>query len=217
MMIYFFAISKMSISVVTAMSFTAPLFTAIMAVYFFKDKMNVHQIFALFMGFVGVFIVLQPGTEHFNPYTLIVLISAVFWACSSIIIKKLSETEKPIVTTFYMTFFMIIFSAPMAFYNFTTPSTEDFIWIFGIALSSNILQYGISKSLVNASLSVVLPFDFTRLIFGSMIAYFLFDEQMDVNAASGSIIIVAAAFYAALNERRKIRKLTELTLDNKDV
>jgi drug/metabolite transporter (DMT)-like permease len=217
MMIFFFAISKMSISVVTAMSFTAPLFTAIMAVYFFKDKMNVHQMFALFVGFVGVLIVVQPGTEAFKPVGLLVLISAVFWALSSIIIKKLAETEKPIVTTFYMTFFMIIFSAPIAMYNFEQPTPEQYMWVFGIALTSNFLQYGLSKSLTYADLSVLLPFDFTRLIFGAGIAYWFFGEDIDVNAALGSVIIIAAAFYTAITERRRVRKLTEYTQTGKTV
>ena len=217
MLIFFFAISKMNISVVTAMSFTAPLFTAILAAYIFKDKMNIHQMFALFVGFVGVLIVARPGTESFNPISFLVLISAVFWALSSIIIKKLSETEKPIVTTFYMTFFMIIFSAPMALYNFKQPDLEQYFWVFGIALTSNFLQYGLSKSLTYADLSVLLPFDFTRLIFGATIAYFMFGEKMDVNAGLGSIIIVAAAFYTAITERRRVRKLTEFTQTGKTV
>lgn len=217
MLIYFYAISQMTIATVTAMSFTAPLFTAVMAVYFFKDKMNIHQMFALFVGFIGVYIVAQPGTDNFNPACFLVLISAVFWACSSIIIKKLSETEKPIVTTFYMTFFMIIFSAPVALYDFTPPTMEQCFWIFGIALTSNLLQYGLSKSLVHADLSVTLPFDFTRLIFGAGIAYLMFGEKMDIYVLMGSVIIVAAAFYAAINERRKIRRLTELTQASKEV
>ena len=148
---------------------------------------------------------------------VLALISAVFWALSSIIIKKLSETEKPIVTTFYMTFFMIIFSAPLALYNFRQPDLEQYFWVFGIALTSNFLQYGLSKSLTYADLSVLLPFDFTRLIFGATIAYLMFDEKMDVNAALGSIIIIAAAFYTAITERRRVRKLTEFTQTGKTV
>ncbi len=217
MMIFFYAISRMNISVVTAMSFTAPLFTAILAAYFFKDKMNIHQIFALFVGFIGVLVIIQPASDGFNPETLLVLISTVFWAFSSIIIKKLAETEKPIVTTFYMTFFMILFSAPMVFYNFEQPTPEQYLWIFGIAITSNCLQYGISKSLSYASLSVLLPFDFTRLVFGAGFAYLFFGEKMDINALMGAVIIITAAFYTAINERRRIRKLTELTQANKPV
>lgn len=211
MLIFFYSISKMNLSVVTAISFTAPLFTAIFAIYFFKDKLNIHQTFALFVGFIGVMVVVQPGGEAFNPLSLLVLICTVFWALSGILIKKLSETDTPIAITFYMTIFMIIFSAPLAFMDWAKPSLDNYIWVFGIAVSSNLLQYSLAKSLTYADFSVVLPFDFTRLIFSAGFAYILFGEQMDINAAMGSIIIVSAAFYAAINERRKIRKLTEIS------
>jgi drug/metabolite transporter (DMT)-like permease len=211
MLIFFYSISKMNISVVTAISFTAPLFTAIFAIYFFKDKLNIHQTFALFVGFIGVMVVVQPGGEAFNPLSMLVLICTVFWALSGILIKKLSETDTPMAITFYMTIFMIIFSAPLALMDWAKPSLDNYIWVFGIALSSNLLQYSLAKSLTYADFSVVLPFDFTRLIFSAGFAYILFGENMDINAAFGSIIIVSAAFYAALNERRKIRRLTEIS------
>jgi len=215
MMIFFYSVSIMSIATVTAISFTAPLFIAILAVYFFKDKPNIHQIFALFVGFIGVLIVIQPGTDSFNPASVLVLISTVFWAVSGIIIKKLSETEKPIQTTFFMTVFMMIFSAPLAFYDWIEPSFDNWVWIFGIAIASNILQYGIAKSLTYTDFSVILPFDFTRLVFGAGIAYLAFDEKMSIDTLIGSIVIISAGCYSAVNERRKIRKLAELTQVNK--
>ncbi len=217
MMIFFHALSIMNVSVVTAISFTAPLFTAILAVYFFKDRMNVHQLFALFVGFIGVLIVIRPGTDTFNIHMLSMLVCTMFWALSGIIIKKLSETETPIQTTFFMTFFMMIFSAPVAIIYWSQPSLEAYAWIFGIALVSNLLQYSLAKSLTSADFSVVLPFDFTRLIFSAGIAYIAFGEPMDINAAMGSVVILTSAFYAALNERRKIRRLTEITEANRPV
>lgn len=216
MMIYFYTLSKMNISVVTALSFTAPLYTAILAVYFFKDKMNIHQIFALFVGLIGVIIVARPDSANFNPLSFLVLLCTLFWALSGIIIKKLSETESAMQTTFYMTFFMMIFSAPLAFMNWKMPTNGEFTWLFCIALASNILQYSLAKSLELADFSVVLPFDFTRLIFSAGIAYIVFHEQMDINAIIGSVVILASAFYAALNERRKIRKLTQMGQLNRE-
>lgn len=216
MMIYFYCVSVMNISVVTAISFTAPLFTAIMAIYFFKDKLNVHQGFALFVGFVGVLIVIQPSNEGFNPIALIVLISAVFWALSGIIIKKLAETESALQTTFFMTLFMMIFSAPIAIYVWDSPTPEQLMWLFGIAVSSNLLQYSLAKSLACSDFSVVLPFDFTRMIFSAGIAYLAFGENMDVNALMGSVVILAAAFYAAFTERRKIRRLAQMGQMNRE-
>ena len=216
MMIYFYAASILNISVVTALSFTAPLFTTIFAIYFFKDRPSRHQIFALFIGFVGVMIVVQPGTAAFNPVSLIMILSGISWAVSGIVIKKLSQTEPAYVTTFYMTLFMMIFSAPIAFYEWKPITNEQYLWIFGIAIASNLLQFSLAKALSLADFSVILPFDFTRLIFTSGIAYFLFHEKMPLPALLGSVVILAAAFYSGLNERRKVRRLSGIAQINRE-
>jgi len=206
MMIYFYGISIMNISVVTAISFTAPIFTAILAIFFFNDKPNIHQIFGFFMGLVGCLIVIHPGAEGYDPNSLIVLCSAVFWAFSGIIIKKLSQTEAPLKTTFYMTLIMTFMSAPLAFYHWNAPSAEDYMWVLGIAFTSNFLQYGIAKSLSHADLSVLLPFDFLRMFFSAGFAYIIFGERLDYYAAVGSIVIMCSAVYSVFNERRKYRR-----------
>jgi len=216
MMIYFYTVSQMNISVITALSFTAPLFTAIFAVYFFKDKMTIHQGFALFVGFVGVLIVARPDSEAFNPLSLLILVCTLFWALSGILIKKLSETESALQTTFYMTCFMMAFSAPIAFFSWNGPSNENLIWLFGIAATSNLLQYSLAKSLACTDFSVILPFDFTRLLFSAGIAYIAFGEDMDIHAVIGSVVILASAFYAAFTERRKVTRLAQVSQLNRE-
>ncbi len=207
MMLYFYCVSIMKVADVTAISFTTPLFTAVFAIYILKDKFNRHQAFALFLGFIGVMVVVQPGTTSFDPHSLLMLIASFFWGVSSIIIKKLSKTETPMQTTFYMTFFMMSFSAPMAIYKWHNPSLDDCIWLFFVALASNLMQYGLAKALKFADFSVLLPIDFTRLIFSAGIAYFAFGEKMSVNTLLGAIVILSAAFYSVINERRKQRRL----------
>jgi drug/metabolite transporter (DMT)-like permease len=109
MMLFFYGISKMNLSLVTAISFTAPLIAAIFAYMAFNDKPGIHRIIALIIGFIGALIVIRPGFEDFDPLSLVVLLSAVFWAGSSILIKKLSNTDSAFSITFYMTIFMMVF------------------------------------------------------------------------------------------------------------
>ncbi len=210
MLAFFYAISKMNLSVVTSLSFTAPLFTAVLAYFLFKEKLGKNRLIGLIMGFVGVLIVVRPGFEGFNPLSLIVIFSAVFWAISGIVIKTLLKTEKPIVITFYMTIFMTIFSAPVAFSYWGNPSSEDMMWVFGIAVTSNILQYTLAKSLSLVDITFTLPFDFSRLIYTSVIAYFAFGEVLDIPAAIGAVIIILSAIFTAYKESRTRKYEAEL-------
>lgn len=216
MMAFFHAIAMMNLSVVTALSFTAPLFTAILAYYIFKEKMDAHRKIGLLVGFLGVLIVLRPGFEGYSHISLLVLFSAVFWAISGIVIKTLLATEKPIAITFYMTFFMTFFSAPLAFMNWNNPSSENLIWVFGIALVSNILQYTLAKGLSLVDITFSIPFDFTRLVYTSGIAYFAFGEVLDIPAAIGAMIIIFAAVYAGYRESRS-HKFNEIVKQRESI
>lgn len=172
--------------------------------------MSKHRMLGLGLGFVGVLVVMRPGFEGFNPLSMIVIFSAVFWAISGIVIKTLLRTEKPIVITFYMTIFMTIFSAPFAYAFWGDPSAEDFIWVFGIALTSNILQYTLAKSLSMVDITFTLPFDFSRLIYTSIIAYFAFGEVLDIPATIGAVIIIFSAILTAYHESRTRKYEAEL-------
>lgn len=202
MTIYFYCISRMNLSVVTALSFTAPLFTAILAYFFFGEKFNKHRTIGLLVGFIGTLVIIRPGFEGYDPKFFLVVLSAVFWASSSIVIKKLSRTETPLAITFYMTLLMMIMTAPVVFFIWRTPTYEEMGWACLIAFASNVLQYGIAKSLALVDFSVVLPIDFTRLIYTALLAYLIFGESPDVVAVIGSAVIIGAAFYSSYNEKK---------------
>lgn len=213
MMAFFYSISKMNLSTVTALSFTAPLFMAVIAYFFLNDKFGKHRIISLIVGFLGALIVIRPGFDGYDQYSLYVVFAAIFWALSGFLIKKLSETDSPISITFYMTFFMIIFAGPVAIYFWQEPSMDNLLWIFGIAVSSNILQYSLAKALSLVDMSVILPVDFTRLVYTAIIAYFAFGEVMDMPALIGSMIIISSAIYTAYRDAKS--KKDKPNLDKK--
>ena len=212
MMAFFYGISKINLSLVTAISFTAPLFMAIIAYFFLKDKFGKYRTASLAVGFIGALIVIRPGFEAYNEYSLFVVFAALFWALSGVLIKLLSATESPMVITFYMTIFMAIFSAPVAAYFWQTPTYDHLFWIFLIAFFSNILQFSLAKALSLVDMSVILPVDFTRIIYTAIIAYIFFGEVMDIPATIGSAVIIASAAFTAYRQN-KVSKIKP-KLDN---
>lgn len=198
---FFYCISVMNLSTVTALSFSAPLFTAVMSYFYFKDRFGKHRIIALIIGFIGVLIVLRPGTDAFQPIGLLVVFCGFFWALSGMLIKKLSFHDTPLQITFYMTIFMAIFTLPIMPFVWKNPTYEDLFWICMVAISSNILQFSLAKAFSMANLSVLLPFDYTRLVFAALFAYIIYDEHLDSVAAIGSLVIICASAYTAYREK----------------
>lgn len=207
MLIFFYCIRKMELPVVVAITYTVPLFSSIMAYYYFNDRPGLQRTISIFLGFIGVMIVIRPGFEGFTPLSLLMVLCSIFWAISGILIKDLGKTENPLVITFYLTTFMTILTFPLIFiFGWVTPSFDSTMWIVGIALASVVLQYCLSNALAMADISFLYAFDYTRLIFVSVFAYFIFHEVVDAPTIFGSSIIISSAVFSAYRETKKAKK-----------
>jgi len=203
MTLWFHSLSIIPLTVSTALSFTVPLFVAVMSAFFFGEKYGPHRIAALIVGFIGTLIILRPGTEDFNMNSLFVLGATIFWAISSIIIKSASSTDSPGVISFYAVLFMTPFSVPLAYLHWEEISMVSIYWLLALAFISNIFQVCLSIAISSTDFRVILPFDFTRLIFVAIIAYFAFDEIIDMWTSIGALVIMASAVYASYRESLK--------------
>ncbi|MCD6035997.1 MAG: hypothetical protein K0R63_1738 [Rickettsiales bacterium] len=210
MLLWFYAISKMPLPEATALSYTGPLFTAIAAMIFLNEKMGIHRWTALLAGFVGVIIILHPGRETFNQASFLVIAATIAWALSSIIIKNLTKTERPTVIVFYMTLAMIPLSIPFVIPVFTMPNFSQFLWLIALGIASVIAQCALSHSVSKAPLSTLVPFDFGRLLFASIISYFAFDERLDIWTFTGAMVIFVSGVYIIRREARHHKELQEV-------
>ncbi len=211
MFLWFYAITKVDLSITVSVSFIAPLIAIALASVVFKEKSELKKWIALAVGFIGVLVVLRPGAEGFNPYALLVLAATLFWGVSAIIVKKLSHADDHKTVVFFMVLIMAPLSLPPALFYWQSISTELLLWLIALAAVSNISQVALTKALSLAAMKVTQPFDFTRLIFTSIIAYFAFGEILDTWTIVGSLIIMSSVIYSVRLDRKKQR--VKITLD----
>lgn len=202
MMCWFYALSLVPVSEATALSFTTPLFTALGAIFILKEKYNTARILALIVGFIGAIIILKPGFKNFDPNSLFVIATATFWAFSSMLIKTLSKTEVPQVIVFYMVSIMSVLSIPLALIFWKTPDLNQFLWLIALGFVANQFQITLSRAYAKSDLTLLMPFDFARLIFVSIIAYFAFNEIVEITSIIGTVIILLSSIYVLRHERK---------------
>ncbi len=207
MFAWFYSLSIVPLGQATALSFTAPLFSSIGAVLILKEKSHRHRWAALIIGFFGVIIILRPGFEGFSYTMLLVLVTASMWSLSGIIIKTLTKTEKPETIVFFMVLLMTPLSFPAAIPYWKNPTLNEWLWIFVLGFVSNYFQIAMSRAFSKTDLTVLLPFDFSRLIFVSIIAYFVFGEIPDAPTYIGATVILGSALYVTYSESRAHKKL----------
>lgn len=209
MLLWFYILSIIELPIATAMSFTTPIFTVLLAILIFDEKVGVRRWCAMIIGFIGVVIILRPGTDMFEPKTLMVLICAAGWAISNIIIKSLTKTESPQQIVFYMSLFIAPMSLPFALFFWEWPNLEQIFWLLMMSLAANFAQTCLSISYSKAEMKIVQPFDFSRLIFASVFAYYIFDEKLDIWTFLGALIIILSTIYITYRENRHKKQSSE--------
>jgi len=202
MLMFFYALSITPIAVVQALSFTAPLFATIMAVLLLGEKVKLRRWMAIIIGFTGVMVILQPGFQPIDTGALLVLGSSAVWALTLITIKRLSNTDSPLTITIYVTMFLSILSLIPATFVWIWPQGWQWGWLLFAALTGTLAQLSLATAFAYAEASVVLPFDFAKIIWSSLLVYFIFGELVSVNTWVGATLIFSGACYVAIREHR---------------
>lgn len=200
----FYAVNHMPLNVVTAITFTGPLIGTLLAAIVLKEKLYGHRITGLLVGFAGMLILLHPDAGSFNFYSIIAFLGIVLFCITMLFFNMLNKTEKPLVTVFYMTFFSTLMISPFALMEWQMPTGESLMWIFLISAFAIFNVFAMVTALHNSSIGTLMPFDFIRLITTAVLAYFLFDEGLDVLTLIGAVIILGAAIYVARREKHVV-------------
>lgn len=196
--LWFYVVTIMPLAEAVTLNFTAPLFAMCIAMLVLKESINRHRWVAVLVGFLGVIIVLRPGQEVLQAGSLLVLLVSFTMAVSAILLKKLTRTDPPMLNVLYFTIFAFPFSFPFALPYWQMPHGTEWLWLIALSIISLLAQFSISKALQNADLSRLAPYDFSRLVFTTVIAYLAFNETPDFYTIIGAVIIVASSTYSNL-------------------
>lgn len=203
---YFYSLTIVPLTVATSLSFISPIITAIYAMFFFGEKYGIHRWSALIIGFLGVLVILRPGADEFDLNALFVIAAASMWSLSGIIIKVISKNDDPVKIVFYMALLMTPLSIPLAYINWQPIPLESIPYIIGLGFVSFIFQIALSRAISITEFAVILPYDFSRLIYIIIFSYFFFDEIIDFQTVFGASIIMGSAVYSSYREKLKKTK-----------
>lgn len=206
MELWFFSLTTMPLTLAVALSFTTPIFTTIIAIFFLGEKAGIRRWSAIATGFAGVLVILRPDQAHVGAAAFIVLASSALMACAGVVVKSLTRTDPSETIVFYMSLFMLPLSLLPALAFWQPFGAHELGLTFLIALFSTAAHLFLTRAYLHADIVVLMPFDFTRLIFTAILAYFLFGEIMDNHTIAGSVIIMASAIYITHREARLRKK-----------
>ena len=205
MCIFFYGLSLTTLAKVAALNFTAPLFASIAAVLFLRESLSFNRAFALVVGFLGALVILRPGIAVFNTGAAMILTSAMIWGIVLIIIKRLTTTESSLTITLYMMLYLTPLTLIAAVFVWEWPTLTQLILLVAVGCFGTIGHLAMAQALKDADTTVVMPFDFGRLIWAGLIGYVFFAEVPDIWTLIGAVVIFSAAMYVAVQESRGIK------------
>ena len=201
-LLWFYAVTKISLADLTALSFTAPVFITIGAFLFLGETFSYRRLGGIVTAFIGAVIILRPGVEAISLGAIAILISAPFQAASTLIGKHLAPRTSTYAMVFYLSLFVTLTSLIPTLFVWNLPSLNTCVLTFGAAVLATCAHFCWTKSFQIADLSFTQPGMYFTLIWAVAMGFFIYDERPDVWSGAGAAIIIAATAYIAARERR---------------
>lgn len=191
----------------TVLCFTYVFFTIILAAIFFGEHVGVHRISAVIMGFAGVLFVMQPSAASFGWGGFFALLSAFMYGVTTLVTKKLSDTQHSITITIYYTVLGLVFSGLLLPFFWQTPTLIDLSLLFLVAIFGTVNNIVIIEAMHHIPVYLVSFFDYTTLIWAVLFGYLIWSEIPTYMTLTGALVIVGSGIYIIIRE--KIRQTKE--------
>ena len=203
MICWFSAIGIMHFEKATALGFTTPLFTTILAVIVLGEVIRFHRTAALILGFIGIIIIIRPGYVPFEYGTLLMLAASLSFSFVLIFVKKLSATDSSLTIIFYHLLYMTpVFFILSLFYWESVSFNQLIIFVF-MGASGLLSHWCLAQAFKLSDTTFVMPLQFTKLIWASLIGLFIFAEKPDIWTWVGGVIIFISVVYITYREAFK--------------
>lgn len=194
------ALSTTPLALVAALGFTVPIITTILAIIFFHEVVRLRRWIAILFGFAGTFVILRPGLEIVEPGSFYVLLAAGFFSAMAMLAKLLAKTESSLTITAYTRLLTTPISLIAALFVWDWPSWTQLglLFLAGIVGTASIMAF--VQSLKVGETNVVMPLDFTKLVWASLIGFVIFSEVPTMYTWIGGIMIFCSTLYIAYRE-----------------
>lgn len=197
---YFWGLALIPLADATAIMFARPLVGALLAMVVLDEVVSGRRWSAMAVGFAGVLIVLRPAFDQINAGVILLLVATLFASVAAVLVRHLARTESPDTITMYYAITLTLLSAAPAAVVWRTPGWDEAVWILAMGFLGTLGQRAMTRAFAAADVSIVLPVDFTRLLFAAAVGFALFGERPGIWTWIGGTVIFASTVFLARGE-----------------
>ncbi len=198
---WFYAIGAIPLVTVFAIEFTTPLWTALLAAVFLRERLTPARVVAVVMGFAGILLILRPGLAEVTPGALAMVGGAIAFGATHVVTKKLSTRDSALCILFWMSAMQLALALVPAALQWTPLAAAHWPWMLLLGVTGVSAHFCMVNALACADATAVVPLDFLRLPLIGLLGYFFYGETIDGWLILGAALILGGNATSLWRER----------------
>ena len=168
--------------------------------------MRLRRWTAVALGFTGVLIIMRPGISAIDAGALIILFAAMLWGANTVLVKHVSRTDETVTIVMWTAVWLTVATALPAWSVWQTPTWPQVFWLALIGTLGTLGTYAWTFALKAADASLIVPVDFSRLVWAGAIGFIAFGEVPDRYMWIGGTLIIVSTAYIGWRESKLARE-----------
>lgn len=205
----FYAYSKLPLADAYALIFAGPLFVTALSVPVLKEQVGWRRWSAVLVGFLGVVVMLRPGTSAFEPAALGALFGALGYALTVMMVRKLGSSESPYSYGIYGNILTVAITGALCLvFGFVPIDPFDFALLIAGGVVGSFAFLSMVAAYSRAPAAVVAPFQYSQMIWGTLAGYVVWRHVPDTTTLVGAGIVATSGLYILHRETMRRRPTT---------
>ena len=189
----FTALRNLPLATVVSISFAAPIFTTIFSIFFLSERVGYFRWLAVFIGFIGILIISEPGLSSLNVYYIFPVIFVLGMSYVAISIRQLSSTEPVWLISLFFSAAITIAGLLTLPFGWIMPSFYDLTLLSMIGFFGGVANLWLSQSYKFSEVSLVTPLKYLALVFAIVFGYLIWGEVPSGKTLIGAILVIASS------------------------
>lgn len=202
---FIFAVSRMPLADVHAVVAVAPLLVMALAALFLHEPIGPRRCVAVGVGFIGVLVIIRPGTGVFDPVSLIALAGACCWSVFQVLLRVVGARDSAETTTLYSAVVGAICFSAAAPFVWQAPDPAAWAWLLGVGALGAVGHFLLSAAFRYAPAATLQPFAYSMPVWAAILGWLAFAHVPDAWTMAGGCIVIGSGIYALYRERASPR------------
>jgi len=189
----FTALRNLPLATVVSISFAAPIFTTIFSIFFLSEKVGFFRWLAVFVGFIGIVIITEPGFSSLNIYYVYPIIFCLGLSYVAIAIRQLSTTEPVWLISLNFSAVITLASIFTIPFGWIMPNMKDLVLLSFIGVFGGVANLWLSQSYKFSEVSLVTPLKYLALVFAIIFGFFIWGEIPTFKTLIGALLVIISS------------------------